>query len=222
MSIFIQDDYLAKPVRGKTLEDMLLKWAVEGKRKSRLSRHRTPHIVNDSICTASSSASNSGLSEHAASTQSEPSESDKDDQTPAASYAPHAFKAGKSKITLPALVPEEQAILLRDDKLLAAGNTDSRQTNISMPPTPSSMRMKLETPALTVQNMGLLAREFEVNPFDLLNLNAANSDGSDSDMSTNQGSTPEADAFPLVSRTELERNASSEMTIRNHRTGSYR
>ena len=201
---------------------MLLKWAVQGKRRSRLSQHRTPHIANDSICTASSSASNNRLSERTASTQSEPIGSDKDDQTPAASYAPNAFKAGKSKITLPALVPEEQAILLRDEKLLAASNTDSRQMNISVPPTPSSMRIKLTTPALTFQNMGLLAREFEVNPFDLLNLNTADRDGSDSDTSTHQGSTPEEDAFRLESRTELGRNASSEMTIKTRRTGSYR
>ena len=193
---------------------MLLKWAVEGKRRSRLSQLRTPHIANDSICTASSSTSDSGLSEGI--------RSDKDDQTPAVSYAPNALKAGKSKITLPVLVPEEQAILLRDERLLAASNADSRQISISMPPTPSSMRIKLTTPALTVQNMGLLAREFEVNPFDLLDLNTADDDGSDSDMSTNQGSTPEEDAFPLESRPELGRNAGSEMTIRNGRTGSYR
>ena len=201
---------------------MLLKWAVEGKRRSRLSQHRPPHIANDSICTASSSASNSRLSERSASSQSEPIGSDKDDQTPAASYAPNALKAGKSTITLPALVPEEQAILLRDERLLAASIADPRQMNISVPPTPSSMRIKLETPALTVQNMGLLAREFEVNPFDLLNLNGANSDGSDSDTSTRHGSSPEEDAFPLESRMELGRNAGSEMTIRNRRTGSHR
>ena len=197
---------------------MLLKWAVAGKRRSRLSQLRTPHIVNDSICTASSSASNSGLSDRTGSTESEDIGSNKDDQTPAASYGPNTFKAGKSRITLPGLVPEEQAILLRDERLLAASNTDSRQTSISMPPTPSSMRIKLETPALTFQNMGLLAREFEVNPFDLLNLNAANRDGSDSDTSTRQGSTPEEDAFRLESRTELGRN-SSEMTIRHRGTG---
>ena len=193
---------------------MLLKWAVEGKRRSRLSQLRTPHIANDSICTASSSRSDSGLSDGIG--------SDKDDQTPAVSYAPNALKAGKSKILLPALVPEEQAILLRDERLLAASNADSRQMSISMPPTPSSMRIKLTTPALTVQNMGLLAREFEVNPFDLLDLNTADDDGSDSDMSTNQGSTPEGDAFPLESRPELGRNAGSELTIKNRRTGSYR
>ena len=31
------NDYLAKPVKGKTLEQMLLKWAVEKKRKAALS-----------------------------------------------------------------------------------------------------------------------------------------------------------------------------------------
>lgn len=30
------DDYLAKPVRGKVLENMLVKWAVEGKQQRRL------------------------------------------------------------------------------------------------------------------------------------------------------------------------------------------
>ena len=193
---------------------MLMKWAVGGKRRSRLSQLRTPHIVNDSICTAPSSASTSGPSERTG--------SDEDDQTPAASYAPNAFKVGKSKITLPSLVPEEQAILLRDERLLAASNADSRQLSSSVPPTPSLMRIKLPTPALTVQNMNLLSREFEVNPFDLLTLNTADRDGSDSDLSTHGVSTPEEDAFPLESRTELGRNASSEMTIKTRKKGPYR
>ena len=211
MLIFIQDDYLAKPVRGKLLEAMLMKWAVEGKRKSRLSQLRNPHIANDSICTTSSSASTSW--------QSEGTGSDKDDQTPAVSYAPHALKAGKSKITLPSLVPEERAILLRDERLLAASHAGSRHMSISVPPTPASMRINLPTPALTVQNMDLLSREFEVNPFDLLDFNAAGSDGSDSDLSTHQGSTPEEDAFQLKPRMELGRKSSSEMTIQSRKTG---
>ncbi|KAL9136325.1 MAG: hypothetical protein Q9175_002470 [Cornicularia normoerica] len=160
------DDYLAKPVRGKTLEDMLLKWAVEGKRTSRLREvFRTPHIDNDSICAASSSNS-----------ISEPlvSESSEHDETPGLSKGPKAMESGKRKMQR--LGSEEQAIILRDEKLLAAINPNPRQLSISMPPTPSSMRIKLPTPALTVENMALLSREFEVNPFDLLTFNTANDD----------------------------------------------
>lgn len=145
---------------------MLLKWAVEGKRTSRLREvFKTPHIDNDSICAASSSNS-----------ISEPlvSESSEDDQTPRLSKGPKAMESGKSKMQR--LGSEEQAIILRDEKLLAAINPNPRQLSISMPPTPSSMRIKLPTPALTVENMALLSREFEVNPFDLLTFNTANDD----------------------------------------------
>lgn len=209
------DDYLSKPVRGKTLEDMLLKWAVEGKRKSRLSEvFQAPHIDNDSICTASSTATTfDSIS---------PLINNEDDQTPAASNAPQATDIGKRKVTIQRLIFEEQAIILRDEKLLAASNPNPRQLSISMPPTPSAMRIKLPTPALTVENMALLSREFEVDPFDLLNFDTANDDESDSDRSTNRGSTPEEEVTLFEPRRQLGRNPSSQITVIPRKKRPYR
>lgn len=203
-------------MRGKTLEDMLLKWAVEGKRKSRLSEVlRTPHIDNDSICTAASSTAT--ISESISRCRNS-----EDDQTPAALNAPRATDIGKSKTTIQRLFSEEQAIILRDEKLLAASDPNPRQLSISMPPTPSVMRIKLPTPALTVENMALLSRELEVNPFDLLTFNTANGGDSDSDDSTDRGSTPEEEVILFEPRRELGRNSSSEITVIPRKKRPYR
>ena len=84
-----------------------------------------------------------------------------------------------------------------------------------MPPTPLSTRIKLPTPALTVENIELLNREFEVNPFDLLNFHSPSNAGSDSGGSTNPCSTPGEDLTPpeAEARRELERNPSSQITV---------
>lgn len=215
MLSLIQDDYLSKPVRGKTLEDMLLKWAVEGKRDSRFREaFRTTHIGNDSICTAPSSASISDPLNF--------SRSSEDDSEPAASSAPKIPEIETSKPRMQRLATEERAIILRDEKLLAASNPNPRQLSISMPPSPSSMRAELPTPALTFENMALLNRELAVNPFDLLNLGEAkDDDNSDSDESTNQGNSPEAKLFSFEPRRELERNSSSQLTVKLGKLMSY-
>lgn len=194
---------------------MLLKWAVEGKRKSRLSEmFRAPHIDNKSICTASSTETTCDQISLPANNE--------DDPTPEASNAPKAKDIGKSKVTMQRLVSEEQAIILRDEKLLAASNPNPRQLSLSLPPTPSSMRIKLPTPALTVENMALLSRELEVNPFDLLTFDTAEDDESDSDGSTDRGSPPEEEVIPLEPRRELGRNSSSEVTVIPRKKRLYR
>lgn len=194
---------------------MLLKWAVEGKRRSRLREaFRTPHIDNDSICTVSSSDS---FSE-----PFDPPESSCNVRTTTVSKGLEATDPGKSKITMQRLVSEEQAIIVRDEKLLAASNPDPRQLSISMPPTPSSYRVKLPTPALTVENTAIFRRGLEINPFDLFNFNAPNDHESDSDGSTNQGSSPEAEDVQIERRRELERNSSSDITVKPRKKRLYR
>lgn len=210
MSDSMQDDYLAKPVRGKTLEDMLLKWTVEGKRRSRQREaFSAPHIDNDSICTASSSASMGDQLED-------------DDQTPAAWKAPKVTDLGSSKTMMQRVISEEQAIALRDEKLIAASNPNPRKLSISMPPTPISFRIKVPSPALTVANVALLGRELEINPFDLVDFNVADDDESDSDESTDCGSLPEEKDILFEPRQELGRNSSSEMTVRPPKRRLYR
>ncbi len=93
-----------------------------------------------------------------------------------------------------------------------------------MPPTPLSTRIKLATPALTVENMELLNREFEVNPFDLLTFSSHSNGGSDSDGSTDPCSTPGEDLTPFKAeaRRELERNPSSQITVIPFKKKLYR
>ena len=192
------------------LEDMLVKWAVEGKRRSRRREVlRPPHVDNSSICTASSGATSSDP-------RSQPGNPE-DSQPAAASTArkaPPPGTIGKILNAMEGLGSEEKAIMLRDERLLASGNPDSRRLSLSMPPTPSAMRIKVPTPALTVENMALLSLQFEVNPFDLLAFEQANDNRSDSDGSTNQASTPEESRFfPLAPLSQLARNPSSQDTV---------
>ena len=185
---------------------MLLKWAAEGKRRSRQKEvFRTPHIDKSSICTESS--------HHTPSDPINPPKEIENDPIPAAPNPPEVTGLGRSKIILQGLVSEEQAIILRDERLLAAGNPNPRKLSISMPQTPSTMRMKLPTPALTVENVALLNREYEVNPFDLLSFKKRASDGSDSDGSMDSGSPPVEDRTPCGPRRELVRNHSSQLTV---------
>ena len=166
---------------------------------------RIPHIGNSSICTKSSP--------HTPSDPISPSRKSEIDQTPAAPDPPKVTGLGRSKIILQGLVSEEKAIILRDERLLAASDPNPRQLSMSLPPTPSSMRMKLPTPALTVENMALLNREYEVNPFDLITFRRTASDGSDSDGSIDPGSTPAETCTPCEPRPELVRNYSSQITV---------
>ena len=185
---------------------MLLKWAAEGKRRSRhKERFRFPHIGTSSICTRSSP--------HTPSDPISPPKKADNDQTPAAPNPPELAGLKRSKMILQGLVSEEQAIILRDERLLAASNPNPRELSLSMPPTPSTMRMKLPTPALTVENMALLNREYEVNPFDLLSFKKTASDESDSDGSINPGNTPMETRTSFEPRRDLVRNQSSQITV---------
>ena len=166
---------------------------------------RIPHVGNSSICNESSP--------HTPSNPISPPIKSETDQTLAAPNPPKVMGLGRSKIILQGLVSEEKAIILRDERLLAASNTNPRQLSMSMPPTPSTMRMKLPTPALTVENIALLNREYEVNPFDLLTFKKTASDGSDSDGSTDPGSTPAETLTLREPKRDPVRSQSSQITV---------
>jgi CheY-like chemotaxis protein len=152
------DDYLAKPVKGKTLEKMIVKWA--GSRRT----PRTP-----------------GSSDHGGSVCSEPGDNncqmgnvprlDQQSERPGPSpntqlEAPRptlSERQNSHHLTLPGTESEgdrahhreeaeEKAVALRDEKLVeAAGPGDGHVSKSDDPPVPS-----LE---LTVENMGKLDRE---------------------------------------------------------------
>ena len=194
------------------LEDMLLKWAFEGKRRSRIHEaFRKPHVDDSSVCTESSP--------HTSSDPTTAARNGEDNQLPAILNQSKATNVGKINMKM-SLVSKERAIILRDENLLAAGNPDPHQLSISVLPTPSPMRIKVPTPALTVGNMALLSQELEVNPFDMLNLNSAYRDRSNSDGSTDGGSTPGEDHFSLERR-ELALESDGQTTVIADKEGSY-
>ncbi|KAL8805380.1 MAG: hypothetical protein Q9200_005446 [Gallowayella weberi] len=127
------DDYLAKPVRGKTLESMLLKWATERKRKARLnqvypSTNQSIHDHDEEHCTGNvSDPSFSSLNTAATPT------SDQDTTTTAAAAAARDMQStsalsrieSEGERGLKRAEAEEKAHSLRDDKLLAASGTNT-------------------------------------------------------------------------------------------------
>ena len=139
------DDYLAKPVRGKSLETMLLKWAREGQNKSRFDRHRAHHhddisCTDDSGLSAPSSEDNELVRDMDAGTALPGMESEGD--------------RGMQRVEA-----EEKATSLRDNKLIAASHSNPYQMTTS--PSGSSHRLEPPPPpaALTEENMTLLDRE---------------------------------------------------------------
>ena len=149
------DDYLAKPVKGKQLEDMLLKWAVEGRKQRRLTEtFNNAHGEHESICTASTSD------------PAEPSEDIRVSRKsidalaagvkPRGRTSPHHFSA------------QELAATLRDDRLLAASGFNWDQSReAKKPPTSALVRPSQPVTPLTFENVGYLGREREINPFDV-------------------------------------------------------
>lgn len=154
------DDYLAKPVRGQTLERMLLKWARSGKDEGRLNRHQQDHIHDGSSCSST--------------------EADSAPVTPAPTDHEHVQEkkeADAVSTNLPGtesvgdrgmqrVEAEDKAISLQDDKLLAASETTNhqhhhqQQYNMTTPPNGSSQHRPEHAPtALTEENMTRLGRQ---------------------------------------------------------------
>jgi CheY-like chemotaxis protein len=179
------DDYLAKPVKGPLLEEMLLKWAVEGKRKSRLKKTFATlpplHVEQDSICTDPSSelkgsACDSDDEGNRTRNQSISSERPDNDTY---SWDGTWLEAAK------------RAIILRDEKLIEASNPTPERRGMNLPsnaPSTRSKRSNLPTPALTEGNLGRFDRNSEINPFDLLvRHDSGSDDGGEDEGSAEEG-----------------------------------
>lgn len=146
------DDYLAKPVRGRTLENMLLKWAREGKNRSRLS-DLSLQDHDDSSCSNSGSASQSIKTDQEAVPVSENNERAR--EIARTNILPGAGNEGDRGMQR--VEAEEKATSLRDNKLLAASATNPYQANLA--PQIDSARSESPKAALTEENMTRLDRE---------------------------------------------------------------
>ena len=183
------DDYLAKPVKGKLLEDMLLKWAIEGRKKQRLSAtFKNAHKDHQSICTASTS-------------------------DPSAAGDSDEIKMSNAAVEIPVfhdfhqLEVEEKASDLRDNKLLAASEFKWNTHHIAMPPIGvAAIRPSAPGTPLTFENMELLGREKEVNPFDALSYHGTFCDAQGAAEDDSAFCSPEpgsADVSPMSPPTPL-------------------
>ncbi|KAL8730771.1 MAG: hypothetical protein Q9166_003841 [cf. Caloplaca sp. 2 TL-2023] len=157
------DDYLAKPVKGRTLETMLLKWAAEGRRKARLNQpypsideHIHDHDENCSgqISDPSSSSLNAAA---------RPSSSDQDSTTAARHMESSSALSrieSEGERGLQRAEAEEKARSLRDDKLLAAsGNVNlNNRPNTTLHQAHTSASRAPPAAALTEANISQLDR----------------------------------------------------------------
>ena len=155
------DDYLAKPVKGKTLENMLLKWAVEGRRKERLNETMLHHNDHDSNCTDPDSISNGNKPIINATPASTPSSENAPSARIIATTAALPGTESEGDRGMQRVEAEEKATALRDDKLLAASEANPYQRHITPPidgpikgPGPSSAK-------LTEENITRLDRAHE-------------------------------------------------------------
>lgn len=148
------DDYLAKPVKGKILESMLVKWAIEGKKRRQamaLGEAMPQRVDERSLSNAMSSRASSpaqrddGLSPLAlvASSLSQISYELQDSEM--------LDDGGDPAVTLSQSGLSETAILLRDNKLLSAAFED-QTTGIQKMPGQAVMTGK-GSHAMTEENM---------------------------------------------------------------------
>ena len=177
------DDYLAKPVKGKTLEKMLLKWAAQGKQQSR-AKDLYEHTDHDSNCTDHDIT----LPRHDFTTEDNRPQivlkksndttttvksshiSDSSSQDSLMKRRAMADKNGlpgtetEGDRGLQRAEAEEKATSLRDDKLLAASNSDPykpQQYTAPIAPTLSPPRPAPPLGALTEENVTRLDRQLE-------------------------------------------------------------
>ncbi len=115
------NDYLAKPVRGKTLEKMLVKWALEGKRKAKdleKSRSFSADPDSDPMSTKSHGPASTGVDDN----PTQPASSRSKLPASIAKSADLLGLESEGEHGLLGAEAEERASILRDDKLIAASD----------------------------------------------------------------------------------------------------
>ena len=217
------NDYLSKPVKGPILKDMLLKWALEGKRQDwPLELPETRSSNHGSVCDHPSSCSVSDASD------SVPSPDPKKQETPVSVQTPQgrpniAGRRGRDREN-----SSERASYLRNDKLLAASEPNPSRLHISLPSPKPYMRPGPGSTPLTLENMARLNREnreHEVNPFEYTFACASDINDSESLAATSQAASPQAmdestcespaktDSLRVVLGGKMVRNASSSSQV---------
>ena len=156
------DDYLAKPVKGKTLENMLIKWALKSKRKARLEANRASwQTSHDSTCSVPENVTAPTRDDGSTpvdSTTKQPSDGSGSADSGRVIADSSALPGPESEGDrgMQRVEAEEKATSLRDDKLLAASTSHINHNTLALN---SRSRPGPPTAALTEENMGRLDRE---------------------------------------------------------------
>ena len=156
------NDYLAKPVKAKTLEMMLLKWASRRKAMHNESVNLGP-AEPETTCTDTKASSHDPNTPYYSTANSA---EDREDTRARTSTDNPPWLSSEGDRDMLQCEAEEKATLLRDDKLLAAGSSHAYNTQTHMGP-PSrgvSRRPGSPTPALTEENINMLDREYDETP----------------------------------------------------------
>ena len=173
------DDYLAKPVRGPTLEKMLLRWALEGQNPARLNSaiNNLQHADDSSNCPSLTDHSDPSLIADSKSLNN----ADSPDTASITDVRPSAMPITSTSLRalssegergLQRVEAEEKASALRDDKLIAATEPNpgigaqvlTPQKTPPLPATSSKQRPGLARAALTEENIGRLDRSQAQDP----------------------------------------------------------
>ncbi|KAI9812484.1 MAG: hypothetical protein M1827_004715 [Pycnora praestabilis] len=157
------DDYLAKPVKGKTLEKMLLKWAIEGRRKDKKDFDHSSEDLSaghDSNCTEVGTPDLSEIGstsnpEAVAASSTAPSPKTHHQLNNLSTTANFPGVETEGDRGMRRVEAEEKATSLRDDKLLQAGDPHLH-TN---PPGSIGAISARGGAALTEENIGKLTNE---------------------------------------------------------------
>ena len=147
------DDYLAKPVKGKILEKMLVKWALRTKNNIPATSYTPVQTPHDSTC----SSHGSSAPPPAQVGSPEPIQSSKDNRRNRAmaegSNLPGSESEGDRGMRR--VEAEEKATALRNDKLFTAANEATHQRTSP----PLTRRKSPPTAALTEENMDKHVKE---------------------------------------------------------------
>lgn len=153
------NDYLAKPVKAKTLESMLLKWV--RRRKARLGESLSLGPAElESVCTDPEISSQKSITSHRPVGTPEDRE-----PTGVMSISDNSPWLGcEGDRDMQRCEAEEKATSLRDDKLLAASSGQSFARTHLSPSRRTTIRPGSPTPALTEENISMLDREQDGSP----------------------------------------------------------
>ncbi len=152
------DDYLAKPVTGKTLEIMLVKWALAG-RNPQLRAVSMGSADHGSDCTDPEHEAHGRATTRLSKLKPGSENSEAARAIAESSALPGADSGGN--MGLQRTDAEEKATFLRDYKLLAASEAHRHQPTPAVGPTQAQSTRLYPPMALTEENMGKLDRELD-------------------------------------------------------------